>query len=102
MSSEPRVIVCRGNGYARRAITYCPTCKQRRRFAVSDELWYGRRQTCCGCGDTWTDGQRNPRPFCRGWRVTAIARARQEYADAGPLDKSAYRQWLAEEVGWAS
>ena len=44
--------------------------------------WYGTDETCCRCGDCWQDGELAMRPFARGWRKAAIAKAQQEWADA--------------------
>lgn len=66
----------------RRRILPCPTCERRRRFVCRLYEWYGWMVTCCGCGDSWEDGERLPRPFARGWRAAAIARARAAWAAA--------------------
>jgi hypothetical protein len=66
-----------------RLIRACPTCKQRRRFAGFDSPpWYGVTLTCCACGDTWSDGERQERPFMRGWRKKSIAEAKATWAMA--------------------
>lgn len=54
----------------------CPTCGKRRTFSCAFTPWYGWLETCLGCGDSWQDGERMPRPFARGWREKAIQRAR--------------------------
>jgi hypothetical protein len=75
------VMVCRSTFTYRRRVRDCPTCKRRRRFvlAVDDNPYYGSIWTCCGCGDSWSDGERMPRPFARGWRARAIAKAKARW-----------------------
>lgn len=67
-----------------RGILRCPTCRRRRRFVVFFQPWYGGTWTCCGCGDSFADGQRLPRPFRRGWRADATRDARARWATAAP------------------
>lgn len=76
------LIICSPNGYAARRILPCPTCEQRRRMVVLSYVWYGPTVTCCGCGERWNDGERESRPFRRGWRPERIAEARHLYARA--------------------
>lgn len=84
-----------------RTIEHCPTCKRRRRFVVMHQIWYDPTATCCGCGDSWTSGYRDARPFARGWRDTAVRRARQRWTVAG--NREQLRAWvrgeLAPEIG---
>lgn len=68
--------------YIRRRIRRCPTCKRRRRFVDESFEWYGPKATCCACGDSWGEDGRYPRPFMRGWRTPAVARARQLWSVA--------------------
>lgn len=65
-----------------RRIIRCPNCKTRRRFVVTYYEWYGALATCCACGDQWSDGERLPRPFARGWRKVATAKAKAQWASA--------------------
>jgi hypothetical protein len=44
---------------------------------------YGTTWTCCGCGDSWQDGERGERPFAPGWRKRSIEHARRELAKIG-------------------
>jgi hypothetical protein len=74
------IVVCSPRGYSYRAILRCPTCKARRRFVVTLHMWYGPDQVCCGCGESWSDGEMSPRPFQRGWRVESIKRAKKWWA----------------------
>ncbi len=79
------VYVCRPATWWGRAIRPCPTCKQRRRMVVALQEWYGAMWTCCACGDTWSDGERHPRPFARGWRAEAAAAAKKRWSEAQSL-----------------
>lgn len=92
-------VICAPPEFLRRFIAFCPTCKGRRRFAGREAAWYGVTVTCCGCGDSWTDGERHPRPFCRGWRAEAAAKAKQLWKTAGKFDPAAHEQWLREQLG---
>ena len=65
-----------------RRVMLCPTCKRRRRFVCTLYEWYGWMVTCCGCGDSWEDGERLPRPFKPRWRSEAIAKAKKQWAAA--------------------
>lgn len=96
------VIVCAPPTFPLRRIAHCPTCKRRRRFAGLDAPWYGVTWACCGCGDSWTDGEMHPRPFKPRWRAQAIARARQVWQDAGTHTKADRRAWLDEQIGGGS
>jgi hypothetical protein len=78
------VTVCRPPRIVYRAITYCPTCRGRRRTVVRLALWYDPVVTCCGCGDSWAGGELVERPFMRGWRKQAVERAVRDWADAVP------------------
>lgn len=74
-----------------RGIVHCPTCDRRRRFVVFFQAWYGGTWTCCGCGDSFADGQRLPRPFKRGWRAESIRSARRRWSTSGPWRDAARR-----------
>lgn len=78
------VIICRPQAWTFRRVLFCPTCERRRRFVVETFIWYDSEATCLGCGDSWSGGWRNPRPFVRGWRKAAIAAARAKWATAPP------------------
>lgn len=67
-----------------RRVGTCPCCKDRRRIVGFFQEWYGTTWTCCGCGDSWADGEILPRPFCRGWRGQAIAKAKVRWREASP------------------
>ena len=85
------IIICRPRGLTGRGIRHCPTCKHRRRFVRRWEMWYGWDEQCTACGDRWQDGERCPRPFVRGWRKEATAKAKERWAQALPsrdLDRS--------------
>jgi hypothetical protein len=77
------LVICAPHGATFRTIRYCPTCKTRRRMVESWYVWYGPHASCTVCGDSWSDGERQPRPFARGWRKEAVAHAKREYAAAG-------------------
>ncbi|MFJ5532415.1 hypothetical protein [Streptomyces sp. NPDC093261] len=96
---QPPVAVCRPSAFLLRQIAFCPTCERRRRFAGRDCAWYGPTWTCCGCGDAWTDGERHPRPFRRGWRAEAIAAAKLQWRAAALFARSYHGRWLREQLG---
>lgn len=79
-----------------RTIEYCPLCRRRRRFVSMHQLWYETTSTCCGCGDSWTGGYRDTRPFRRGWRDDASREARRRWATAGT--RAQLRAWLAGQL----
>lgn len=64
-------------------VCHCPTCNDIRQFLVEDFEWYGAKLTCLTCGDAWSDGEREERPFRRGWRKDAIAAALARAKRAG-------------------
>lgn len=99
MSAMVNVVICRARQFPLRRILACPTCKQRRRFAVLDEAWYGPTVTCCHCGDSWSDGELSPRPARRGWRAEAAAKAKETWIEAGQYTKDDHKRWLREEYG---
>lgn len=90
-------VICRPSQFLRRKMIHCPICKQLRRMAVVEALWYGATVTCCGCGDSWTDGEMHERPFKRGWRNEAIAKAKRDWDAAGPYDQAAHDAWFREQ-----
>lgn len=61
----------------------CPTCKSDQEFLAQHQEWYGWSHTCLNCGDRWNDGEREARPFCRGWRKISIERAKEQATKAG-------------------
>lgn len=94
-------IVCvASDNFLRRRLMQCPTCKRRRRFVVRFEAWYGPTAYCLGCGDSWQDGERSPRPFKRAWRRAAKDYHRELWAKAksgrGPTYEELYGDY--EEV----
>lgn len=78
---------------------HCPICKAKRRMVVRDAVWYGPTITCCGCGDSWTNGELHPRPFKRDWRNEEINKAKAAWNAAGSFDKAAYDAWFKQEMG---
>lgn len=66
-----------------RRIVHCPTCQKRRRWVGWAQEWYSTIWTCCGCGDSFGDGERMERPFKRGWRSEAIKRAKADWVAYG-------------------
>lgn len=93
------MIICRAAGFPIRRILRCPNCKQRRRFAGHSYVWYGPTITCCGCGDSWSDGERHDRPRRRGWRAVEIAAAKELWAEAGQYTRADHEAWLKREMG---
>ncbi len=65
-----------------RRVMHCPTCQCRRRFFGWAQEWYSAIWTCCHCGDSWSDGERMGRPFARGWRQEAAARAKRNWTES--------------------
>lgn len=84
--------VCRPATVTFRSVRHCPTCDCRRRMVDVWAVWYGSTTTCCACGDSWADGYRLQRPFARGWRKAASARARQRWADAPARSEAVEQQ----------
>lgn len=74
--------ICTARSQDFRRVLDCPTCKRRRRFIVTTTIWHGVTFTCCGCGDSWGEGERMERPFRRAWRAEATESARRRWADA--------------------
>ena len=93
-----------GPAHLERRIHLCPTEGRRRRFVVRMQLWYGAEWYCLGCGDAWADGELRPRPWARGWRAKAVARARELWAavayPAGGA-RQARKAWLDRELAEA-
>jgi hypothetical protein len=82
-----------GGGFPLRTIGQCPTEERRRRIVGLDGGWWGVTWTCCGCGDSWQEDEYLPRPFERGWRQKAIAKARRHWADAGRYTRAQHMEW---------
>ncbi len=78
-----------------RRVHRCPTCKVRRRFVMRCYEWYGPTVTCCHCGDTWNDGELQPRPRARGWREGSAKRAREDWRSFPTRadDLKAWHEW---------
>lgn len=64
----------------------CPVCECTTEMVERHEGWYGLTVMCCRCGDSWNDGELDPRPFSRGWRITAVREHRHlwDIATHGP------------------
>ncbi len=71
----------------KRLVRKCFTCKKRTRHVGEFEDWSGWTIRCCACGDSWQqtmDGWwLTPRPFERGWRKRAVAKAQELWRKAG-------------------
>lgn len=91
--SGAAVVVCRPpQGVIRRSIQLCRTCQRRTRFVVKwGGIWYSGTSTCCACGDSWSDGERYPRPFQRAWRKAATKTARAQWDSAMSVREYAAR-----------
>jgi len=50
----------------------CPTCQKDRYIWGWFQEWYGWTQTCLRCGERFSDGERETRPFERGWRKRSV------------------------------
>ena len=109
MTIEPNVTVCTaGIREIRRRVFDCPVCKHRRRFVVvePESPYCSSTMTCLACGDSWQDGELLERPFQRGWREKAKAKARGRWANAfrqTPEQRAAWRaRWFAPTEGVTS
>lgn len=62
----------------------CWNCKRRRPVVQTGEpySWYAPHFTCLSCGDGWGDGERDERPFARGWRDERIRDAKKRWRHA--------------------
>ena len=90
------IIICTGGPtFETRRIRLCPTEGVRRRFYVREQHWYGSEWNCLGCGDRWADGERGERPFMRGWRQEAIARAKRGWDGVTVRAEDRHRLWRA-------
>jgi hypothetical protein len=83
---QPNAWVCSPpRGVKRRRILRCWNCETRRRVIETHlGIWYGSSFVCLHCGDGWGCGERMERPFQRGWRQKAAAKAREDWANALP------------------
>lgn len=84
--------ICAPQTVTFRRLLDCPTCKKRRRFVILNAVWYDGIATCCGCGDSFSDGYRMQRPFARGWRAREVERAKRLWNSALPKAE-AWRQF---------
>jgi hypothetical protein len=83
------LVICRPSTVTYRAVRVCPACGERRRQVGDFAVWYGTTWTCLGCGDSYDyDEGIYPRPFARGWREKAKARARRRWAEAMPRSEA--------------
>lgn len=82
MVTAPTVHIHQPRGWWRRRILYCPVDGRRTECVVTAYLWYDPEVVCARCGEGWSDGQRDPRPFVRGWRPKAQERARRMWDEA--------------------
>lgn len=93
------MIVCRPSRFPVRRRKKCPTCAKVTRFAGYAYIWYDTDWTCLACGDSWGGGEMHARPFRRGWRAKAQARAAEIWADAGKYSKAQLQEWVGAELG---
>ena len=86
--------------YTYRKMLRCFNCEQVRRCVVTQAgVWYSATATCCHCGDSWADGEALERPFARGWRKKAVAKARKQWDESAAYDKRIVRAMLDRESG---
>lgn len=55
----------------------CPTCECTTEMVAQYQNWYGVDAMCCRCGDSWSNGELQPRPFYPRWRSEAARRHRR-------------------------
>ena len=85
-----------GEAFEIRRIQFCPVEARRRRFYGRFQHWYGWEWYCLGCGDRWSDdGEMGSRPFERGWRVKAIAKAKGRWAGVTVTSRDRKRKFRA-------
>lgn len=77
------VHIYRPTSWSRRRIVFCPVDGRRTECVVTTYLWHEPRVQCVRCGEGWAGGVMFERPFARGWRKQAQARARALW-DATP------------------
>lgn len=72
--------------FLRRRIAWCPFEQRNQEMVVRFEEWYAPTVYCCGCGDTFGEDGRDPRPWRRNWRRDAVRRYRKlwDRATYGP------------------
>jgi len=97
------VIICGASRAAvRRRVLPCPVCKRRRRHVIYYDWspYYAPRIQCVACGDQWEDGELLARPFRRGWRKEAIAKAKHAWHNAGigPVRRDEHFYVIPDEV----
>ncbi|MFI7073628.1 hypothetical protein [Micromonospora sediminicola] len=97
--TAPVVHINRPDEFLPRRIVFCPVEQRRRRMAGRDAAWYGATWTCCGCGDSWTDGEMHPRPFKRAWRKEAVAAAKRMWLEAAGFNPAEHTAWVREQLG---
>lgn len=93
------VIICSPLRFPLRRRRKCPTCDRVTRFSDYAYVWYSTTWTCVRCGDSWTDGERHERPFKRGWRLEATARAQQVWVEAGSYTDADFQAWFEARHG---
>jgi hypothetical protein len=74
------------NRFLRCRILRCPFEGRKQEMVVRYEEWYLPTIYCCGCGDSWSEGGRVPRPFHRHWRRDRVREYRKlwDQATYGP------------------
>lgn len=72
----------------------CHWCERRRRFLITDELWYGSVLECGGCGHRWSeDGRERQTNAARAYRRHGFhARWLEAHTPAE------YRAWIHAQV----
>jgi hypothetical protein len=95
---SPNSWLCRPpQGVVRRHYLTCWNCERKRRVVeVWQGAWYPSHFYCCACGDGWGDEERMERPFLRGWRPKAIAKARAHWAAA--LTPAEFNAWVDRDL----
>jgi hypothetical protein len=85
---------CSPTSFSFRSMRYCKWCGERRRHLMTDELWYGMKIVCLGCGSTWTTEWGHHR-LSQNKRHDARDKARLRWKEAGT--RAQHTEWLEYE-----
>lgn len=82
-----RVHIHRPKSWTRRRILRCPVDERMTECVVTVFVWYDPIVECARCGESWSGGEMQERPFRRGWRKRQQAEVRAKWVKAphGPF-----------------